>query len=65
MNESRREFIKKAAVVGTVATVGAMSAQATISHSSSIDGVVKGKSPKREITYAKTQHWDAYYQSAQ
>ena len=65
MNESRREFIKKAAVAGAVTTVGVMHAQATVSHSSSANGVVKGKSPKDEITYTKTPYWDEYYKTAQ
>jgi len=26
--------------------------------------VVKGKSPKKEITYTKTANWDEYYKAA-
>ena len=63
MTESRRGFLKKAAVVGTVAAVGAVAATASgTTYSSS--GVVVGKSTKKEITYKKTKAWDDYYRSA-
>ena len=65
MNESRRGFVKKAAVVGAIATVGVVAAQAsgsTVSNSS--NGVVLGKSKKKEITYKKTQAWEDFYKSA-
>ncbi|AFL69493.1 twin-arginine translocation signal domain-containing protein [Sulfurospirillum barnesii] len=64
MNESRRGFVKKAALVGAVATAGVVSVHASVSGSKSTNGVVKGKSPKKEITYTKTQAWDDYYKSA-
>lgn len=65
MNESRRGFVKKAAVVGAVAAVGVVSAQAASAKSSSgSNGVVIGKSPKKEINYKKTQAWEDYYRSA-
>ena len=64
MNESRRGFVKKAALVGAVATVGVVSVHANASGSKGTSGVVKGKSPKKEITYTKTQAWEDYYKSA-
>jgi nitrous oxide reductase len=62
MQESRRGFLKKAAVVGTVAAVGAVAAGAGSTYSS--NGVVVGKSTKKEITYKKTQAWEDYYNSS-
>lgn len=64
MNESRRGFVKKAALVGAVATAGVVGAQASSSGSKSTNGVVLGKSKKKEITYTKTQAWEDYYKSA-
>jgi len=64
MNESRRGFVKKAALVGAVATVGVVGAQASSSSSKGSNGVVVGKSKKKEITYTKTQAWEDYYKSA-
>jgi len=63
MTESRRGFLKKAAVVGTVAAVGAVAANAGTETYSS-NGVVVGKSTKKEINYKKTQAWDDFYKSS-
>ncbi len=64
MAQSRRNFLKKAAVVGTVAAVGAVASTASTTNSYSSNGVVVGKSPKKEITYKKTKAWDDFYRSA-
>lgn len=64
MNESRRSFVKKAAIAGAVATVGVVAAQAAGAGSNSSNGVVIGKSKKKEITYKKTQAWEDFYKSA-
>lgn len=64
MAESRRSFLKKAAVVGTVAAVGSVAATASTGEAYSSNGVVVGKSPKKEINYKKTKAWDDYYRSA-
>lgn len=64
MNESRRGFVKKAALVGAVTAVGVASVHASSSGSKSSNGVVVGKSPKKEITYKRTQAWEDYYKSA-
>lgn len=64
MEESRRGFLKKAAVVGTVAAVGSVAATASTDKAYGSNGVVVGKSPKKEINYKKTKAWDDYYRSA-
>ncbi len=63
MNESRRGFVKKAAIAGAVATVGVVAAQAGAGVASS-GGVIVGKSKKKEITYKKTKAWEDFYKSA-
>jgi len=62
MEQARRGFLKKAAVVGAATAVGAVAATGKQTYSS--NGVVVGKSPKREVLYKKTQNWETYYQSA-
>ncbi|MCF6173960.1 MAG: Tat pathway signal protein [Campylobacteraceae bacterium] len=65
MEEKRRSFLKKAALTSAVTAVGAVAASAaTKSSSYSSDGVVVGKSTKKEILYKKTQAWDEYYRTA-
>lgn len=64
MNESRRGFVKKAAIVGAVATVGVVAAHASSAGSKGSNGVIVGKSKKKEITYKKTQAWEDFYKSA-
>ena len=64
MAQSRRSFLKKAAVVGTVAVVGAVASTTSTSNSYSSNGVVVGKSSKKEILYKKTKAWDDFYRSA-
>ena len=63
MNESRRGFVKKAAIAGAVATVGVVAAQAGAGSNSS-NGVIVGKSKKTEVTYKKTKAWEDFYKSA-
>jgi len=63
MNESRRGFVKKAAIAGAVTAVGVATLNAGTIGSSS-NGVILGKSKKKEITYKKTQAWEDYYKSA-
>jgi len=65
MQESRRGFLKKAAVLGTVtavSTVGAVASGSKDEYRS--NGVVIGKSSKKEILYKKTLNWDAYYKAS-
>ena len=65
MSNKRRSFIKKA--LGAGAVIAASSATAAVSSSSSkgysSNGVVIGKSPKKEILYKENQNWDAYYKA--
>lgn len=64
--ENRRDFLKKLATVGvTAASVGAIGAIASTNKESiNSNGVVVGKSPKKEIIYKKTRAWEDYYSSA-
>ena len=64
MNESRRGFVKNAAFVGAISAVGVVGVHASISATKGTSGVVKGKSPKKEITYIQTQEWEDFYKSA-
>ncbi|NLC27312.1 MAG: twin-arginine translocation signal domain-containing protein [Campylobacteraceae bacterium] len=63
MQEGRRGFLKKAAVAGALTTVGTVVASGKQAYNS--NGVVVGKSPKKEILYKKTQAWELFYQTAQ
>ena len=66
MQKSRRDFLKKSAVVAGTVAVGtstmAMSKKSEVNAGS--NGVVVGQSPKKEITYKKTAAWDEYYKQA-
>ena len=62
VEEARRGFLKKAAIVGAVGAIGAVSATSKQTYSS--NGVVVGKSSKKEILYKKTQVWEDYIKSA-
>lgn len=65
MQEKRRSFLKKAAITGAVTAVGAVSVVANSStHSSNSNGVVVGKSDKKEILYKETKAWEDYYKRA-
>lgn len=64
MQEKRRDFLKKAlgtsAVVATAGVTGAL-ASAKEGNAKSNNGVVYGKSPKKEILYKETKAWELYY----
>ena len=66
MQESRRNFVKKSAIV----TAGAVTVGATVlaaggsNQEASSNGVVIGKSRKKEILYKKTQAWEEFYKQA-
>lgn len=67
MQESRRNFVKKSAIVTAGAvTVGAtvLAAGGSSSVEASSNGVVIGKSNKKEILYKKTQAWEEFYKQA-
>lgn len=66
MQDQRRSFLKKTLSVGAVAatvSVGAIASD-TGTKTAGSNGVVKGKSKKKEILYTKTANWDAYYHAA-
>lgn len=67
MQESRRNFAKKTAIVVGATAVSA-TALAAANRSASIEadsnGVVVGKSPKKEILYKKTKAWEDFYKQA-
>ena len=66
MQDTRRSFIKK--TLGASAVVAAVGVSAIASDKGAkiagSNGVVKGKSKKKEILYKKTANWDAYYHAA-
>ena len=69
MLEERRAFLKttfSAGVVGVGTILAAKCGVASEKDNSTQDsnGVVIGKSPKKEILYKKTANWDAYYKAA-
>ncbi len=66
MLTSRRNFIKKTAIVGAgaVASTTVLAATGNSSVEDETNGVVKGKSPKKEILYKKTAAWEEFYKGA-
>ncbi|MDD2640945.1 MAG: Tat pathway signal protein [Arcobacteraceae bacterium] len=67
MQQSRRDFAKKTAIVGaTAAIVGSTAVMAAGGEAkeASSNGVVVGKSNKKEILYTKTNTWEEYYKQA-
>jgi hypothetical protein len=61
MQSKRRSFIKKALGASAVVAVGGVKAVARSEEALDSNGVVVGHSPKKEVLYKKTQHWEAYY----
>ena len=67
MQNSRRDFAKKTAlVVGATAvgTTALAAANTNASYGADSNGVVVGKSPKKEVLYKKSQAWEEYYKQA-
>ena len=68
MVDNRRSFLKKAlgagAVVAAGSTVAMASAVSSSKQEASSNGVVVGKSPKKEILYKETQAWQDFYKSS-
>ena len=57
MQKNRREFLKKAGLVGAAAaTAGAITATAS--------NLKSGKSKKTEVLYKRSKNWDLYYEQA-
>ena len=67
MQNSRRDFIKKSALVVGATAVSATALAAAnneASYEADSNGVVVGKSPKKEILYKKTKAWEEFYKQA-
>ena len=67
MQQSRRDFAKKTAIVVGATAVSATALAAANNQSSyeaDSHGVVVGKSPKKEILYKKTKAWEDFYKQA-
>lgn len=68
MEESRREFLKKSLKVGAigagVVAATAASASTGVNLQSDSNGVVVGKSNKKEALYKKSKEWEYYYKIA-
>lgn len=69
MEGSRRDFLKKSLKIGAVG--GGMIATAAIANGGSkaslqadSNGVVLGKSSKKEVLYKKSKEWEYYYKIA-
>lgn len=63
VQNSRRTFIKGALVVGGVVATTSIALNAQ-DKGKGTNGVVSGKSNKKEILYKKTQNWEEYYKAA-
>jgi hypothetical protein len=69
MQESRRNFTKKAAIIAAGAAAVAGTSVLAATGESSIEGdesngVVVGNSRKKEILYKKTASWEEFYKNA-
>ncbi|WP_072682383.1 Tat pathway signal protein [Arcobacter sp. LA11] len=67
MQESRRDFAKKTALVVGATAVGATAlaaANSEASYEANSNGVVVGNSPKKEVLYKKTKAWEDFYKQA-
>ena len=65
MAKSRRDFLKKGAVVAGATAVGSAALFANSkSYEADSNGVVLGGSNKKEILYKKTATWEEYYKNA-
>ena len=67
MLEERRDFVKKA--LGSTIAIAATGAVASIRNEKSYgqsdsNGVVVGKSKKKEILYKETKNWEAFYRAS-
>ena len=55
--QNRREFLKKVGLVGAVAAIGAVVANAG-------ENLKSGKSKKTEVLYKRSKNWELYYKQA-
>lgn len=68
MFEERRHFLKTTLRAGALGVGTVLAAKCSVAGEKEAivedsNGVVTGKSPKKEILYKKTEHWDAYYKA--
>lgn len=67
MQGSRRDFLKKSLKVGAASGVLAVSTVAKVTSDDLApddNGVVVGKSNKKEVLYKKSKNWETYYKIA-
>lgn len=67
MQESRRNFAKKTAIVVGATAVGTTvlaSANSSTKAEVGSNGVVVGNSPKKEVLYKKSKAWEDFYNQA-
>lgn len=64
MTNMRRGFLKATLLGSALSAVGVSALASSANAPSPSNGVVIGKSKKKEITYKKTQAWEDFYKSA-
>lgn len=66
MEQSRRDFAKKSALVVGAAAVATTSITVLNSNDTKNkdNGVITGNSPKKEILYKRSKAWDEFYNQA-
>lgn len=67
MNTNRRSFLKKTLGAGALAAIGSTTVSMASTKSdkgASSNGVVVGKSPKKEVLYKQTAEWEAFYKAS-
>lgn len=68
MEGSRREFLKKSLKIGAIGTSVVAASVVTANTGGNLqsdsNGVVVGKSNKKEVLYKKSQEWEYYYKIA-
>lgn len=66
--ENRRDFLKKALKIGAIAGTGVAATSALASSKAYSDadsnGVVRGKTKKKEVLYWQSEAWSKYYKIA-
>ncbi|RXK00254.1 Tat pathway signal protein [Arcobacter sp. CECT 8986] len=66
MKEERRSFIKRTLEASAIVAAGSTVAMASSKSEkrTSGNGVVIGKSPKKEVLYKQTAQWEAFYKAS-
>lgn len=63
MNETRRDFLKKA-LVGSAAGAATTVLASELVEQKTEKGVLQGKAHKKEILYRTSEKWEQYYKQA-